>query len=112
MDRLTSLLVVSLLTCFPLFAQWLNYPTKGIPRTREGKPNLSAPAPRAADGKPDLSGIWAVEETRPNQFLDIAPDANGRPYNRLPYRPGMAELAKRRDTPPKTTEPHSQCLPD
>jgi hypothetical protein len=44
--------------CAPLGAQWLNYPTPGIPRTRDGKPNLSAPAPRAANGKPDLSGLW------------------------------------------------------
>jgi hypothetical protein len=44
-------------------AQWLHYPTPGIPRTRDGKPNLSAPAPRAADGKPDLSGLWHVEPT-------------------------------------------------
>src|SRR5882724_6437299 len=40
-------------------AQWLNYPTAGVPRTPDGSPNLSAPAPRARDGKPDLSGIWA-----------------------------------------------------
>ena len=39
-------------------AQWLNYPTPGIPRTADGKPNLAAPAPRMADGKPDLSGVW------------------------------------------------------
>ncbi len=42
----------------PLAAQWLNYPTPGLPRTADGKPNLSAPAPRTADGKPDLSGVW------------------------------------------------------
>ena len=47
-----------------------------------------------------------------NQFLDIAPDDKGQPYHRLPYQPGMAEMAKARDTPPKTTEPHSMCLPD
>ena len=40
------------------FAQWLTHPTAGIPRTADGKANLSAPAPRAADGKPDLSGLW------------------------------------------------------
>jgi len=36
----------------------VNVQLPGIPRTPEGKPNLSAPAPRTADGKPDLSGIW------------------------------------------------------
>lgn len=44
-------------------AQWLNFPTPGTPRTRDGKPNLSAPAPRTADGKPDLSGVWMHERT-------------------------------------------------
>ena len=44
-------------------AQWLNHPTPGLPRTRDGKPNLSAPAPRTADGKPDLSGVWHVQPT-------------------------------------------------
>src|ERR1035441_3818150 len=44
-------------------AQWLNYPTPGIPRTPDGKPNLTAPAPRTADGKPDLSGVWFHEQT-------------------------------------------------
>ncbi len=42
----------------PLAAQWLTQPTAGIPRTPDGKPNLSAPAPRTPDGKPDLSGLW------------------------------------------------------
>lgn len=44
-------------------AQWLNFPTPGIPRAKDGKPNLSAPAPRAPDGKPDLSGVWMHETT-------------------------------------------------
>jgi len=41
-------------------AQWLNTPTAGIPRTADGKPNLTAPAPRTPDGKPDLSGLWMM----------------------------------------------------
>src|SRR6266852_4710601 len=44
-------------------AQWLNFPTPGTPRTRDGKPNLAAPAPRALDGKPDPSGVWMHEPT-------------------------------------------------
>jgi hypothetical protein len=39
-------------------AQWLDRPTSGIPRTQDGKPDLTAPAPRGPDGKPDLTGIW------------------------------------------------------
>ena len=45
----------------PASAQWLDYPTPGIPRNADGKPNLSAPAPRTTDGKPDLSGMWRVK---------------------------------------------------
>ncbi len=44
-------------------AQWLNFPTPGTPRTKDGKPNLTAPTPRALDGKPDLSGVWNHEIT-------------------------------------------------
>jgi hypothetical protein len=43
--------------------QWLNYPSPGTPRTREGKPNLAGPAPHAAKGHPDLSGVWQIEPT-------------------------------------------------
>lgn len=48
------------LVVLPLPAQWLNQPTAGIPRTADGKPNLSATAPKASDGKPDLSGLWRL----------------------------------------------------
>lgn len=44
-------------------SQWLNYRTPGVPRTPDGKPALTAPAPKSADGKLDLSGVWMHEKT-------------------------------------------------
>src|SRR5215471_13974597 len=52
------------------YAQWVNYPTPGIPRTANGKPNLKAPAPRTPDGKPDLSGLWQIE---PSPWTELKP---------------------------------------
>jgi hypothetical protein len=57
----------------PLCAQWLNLPTPGIPRTADGKPNLTAPAPRTAEGKPDFSGLWHLGGPNP-YFLDVVQD--------------------------------------
>src|SRR5580704_2478002 len=56
------MIAVSLLPCAS--GQWLDYPTPGVPRLPDGKPNLAAPAPRTSDGKPDLSGIWSWEHNR------------------------------------------------
>ena len=39
-------------------AQWPAYPTPNVPKTPEGKPDLTGPAPKTADGHPDFSGIW------------------------------------------------------
>ena len=50
--------VLLLAVSFPATEQWLNYPTPGILRLPDGKPDLAAPALRKPDGKPDLSGIW------------------------------------------------------
>jgi hypothetical protein len=44
-------------------AQWVNYPTPGLPRGKDGKVLLTAPMPRAKDGRPDLSGVWHVQPT-------------------------------------------------
>jgi hypothetical protein len=55
--------------------QWLRYPTPGIPRIADGKPNLTAPSPRASDGKPDLTGMWQVAVLLPcNDVTRICTD--------------------------------------
>src|SRR5450755_1935564 len=78
----------------PLCAQWLSYPTAGLLRTADGKPNLTAPVPRTADGKPDLSGLWEGERQGAGASLmnDISRDVKGG----LPLQPWGTELLKSR----------------
>src|SRR5581483_6798938 len=75
-------LVLSVITA-PLAAQWLDYPDARTPRTKDGKPNLTAPAPRL-NGKIDLSGVWQAQRTPASelsrvlgtQFLNQQVDSN------------------------------------
>src|SRR5215470_15672629 len=48
-------------------AQWLSHRDPKIPRTADGKPNLTAPAPRF-NGKPDMSGVWQAERTSADEY--------------------------------------------
>ena len=61
--------VAMVAAAFPaaLSAQWPDYPTAGVPRTPDGKPNLDGPTPRTPDGKPDFSGIWDARPMRAGQ---------------------------------------------
>src|SRR5262245_4582892 len=43
-------------------AQWIKYPTPGVPRKAGGSVDMFAPGPRLAGGKPDFSGIWTTAE--------------------------------------------------
>jgi hypothetical protein len=89
-------------------AQWMNYPTPGIPRTPDGKPNLSAPAPRTEDGKPDLSGLWQpASGGADKQFLDIAGEIKGG----LPFQPWAADIVKARRAAENKDDPDGHCQP-
>jgi hypothetical protein len=71
----------------PVSAQWLDQPTAGLPRSPDGKPNLSAPAPRTPDGKPDLSGLWT--KISPKYSRNIAADLKAEEI--LPWARALVE---------------------
>ena len=76
-------------------AQWLNYPTPGIPRTADGKPNLTAPAPRTPDGKPDLSGVWNKISAKygANIVADLKPE-EVKPWAQALVKQRMEDLGR------------------
>jgi hypothetical protein len=63
-----AVLITAALSCVE--AQWVNYRDPAIPRSRDGRPNLAAPAPRL-NGKPDLSGLWQAERTPVSEFVRV-----------------------------------------
>jgi hypothetical protein len=109
-------------------AQWLNYPDARTPRTKDGKPNLTAPAPRL-NGKPDISGLWYAERTPASEYESVlgkgftslqidTHDINKYVLNVFwglkpedePLRPEAAAIVKHRAESP-LEYPHTQCLP-
>jgi hypothetical protein len=54
----TSLTALLAVLSVSLWAQWPDYPTRGVPKAKDGKPDLNGPVPRTADGKPDFTGLW------------------------------------------------------
>jgi hypothetical protein len=89
----------------PALAQWLHLPTPGIPRTADGKPNLTAPLPRMPDGKPDLSGLWQPELT-PYRF-DVIQDLKDEDV----FRPAAQALFFQRAVNLRHDNPVTHCLP-
>src|SRR5262245_44336204 len=71
-----------LIIASPAAAQWAKPRDPSVPRTRDGKPNLTAPAPRTADGKPDLSGMW-LSNLKYN--ADLAADLKGQGVPMTPW---------------------------
>jgi hypothetical protein len=102
MNRSMGSVVVAIwvVTPIPALGQWLHYPTPGMPRTPDGKPNLSAPAPKTADGKPDLTGLWRHSNSKLES--DLRPDD---------VQPWAQAAAKRSAENLRTDFWTTRCLP-
>ena len=103
-------------------AQWLNYPTPGIPRLANGAPNLKAPAPRTPDGKPEFSGMWFAnvpsrdfckekdciqEERMAREQINLGIKLK----DGLPYTEWSKEQMKVRRANGGREDPHAYCMP-
>src|ERR1700681_3115671 len=103
---LTVVAALSSLLSTPVAAQWIKFPTPGIPRLPDGKPNASPPAPRTAEGKPDLSGIWRSGGTRHRYDYDVAQDL--KPEEIQPWAEAV-RLQRVQDF--RKDSPLARCLP-
>jgi hypothetical protein len=104
----------------PVAGQWVNHPTKGLPRTSDGKPDLSAPAPRTREGRVDLSGIWQSERdpkgtpggiegiVAPRYMINIMADLKP---EEVPFQPWAEALYKQRAANRLRDNPMIRCLP-
>jgi len=123
-----GLLAVAAIISPPLSAQWTVSPTPGVPRTADGRPDLTGPAPRTAEGKPDFSGIWlrgdgqlgpAGGGTLPGPAPDFSSgppvttfrDVGANVPGGLPLQPWAADLLKARKASNSKDNPDAHCLP-
>ena len=104
--RIWTITGFAFLLCIAAPAQWLDYPAPGIPRTPDGKPNLTSPAPRTSDGKPDLSGIWrgpGPGSYDRNVARDLKP-SDIQPWAEALYQQRVLDMGR--------GAPRANCLPD
>jgi hypothetical protein len=90
-------------------AQWPDHTNPGLPRLRDGKPNLTAPMP--AGSKRDLSGIWLIDDLERGQkrhFFDLAVDLKPGDVTMLPW---AAALQRQREDDLHKDHPWTNCIP-
>ena len=106
MTRLLIAVAIAIVAAtMPLRSQWLRIPTAGIPRTPEGRPNLSAPAPRTADGRPSIAGLW-----RPSSRVIGDITVGMKRGDTVPFRPWAEALYKERVANNAKDDPTSNCI--
>ena len=104
MRRLPLFMALLAAAAFSAHAQWLKHRSSNIPRSADGKPDLSAPAPRQADGKPDLGGIWMPNGVR--YAANIAADM--KPGD-IPFQPWAEALYRQRQATHSKDDPVGHC---
>ena len=115
--------------CAPhVSAQWPVFPTPGVPKTADGKPDLAGPTPRTADGKPDFSGLWIRGDGQlgpagggtvrvAGPAFSVGPpvttfrDVGANMKEGLPLQPWAADLVKARRAENQKDNPDAHCLP-
>ena len=102
--KLAAAVFLAALGVAPAGAQWI-YRAPDIPRTKDGKPDLTAPAPRTAWGTADFSGIWQTDiKFNFNLASDLKPDAVVMlPWGQALYKERQENMAK--------DDPEGFCLP-
>src|SRR5205085_1453534 len=103
--QITLCAMVALCLAAPaVHAQWVNYKVPGVPRTPDGKVNLTAPVARTPDGKPDLSGTWESQGYFGNLGKDLKPgDILMQPWAEQQVKDNQTNLHK--------NDPMVACMP-
>ncbi|MDC1528708.1 hypothetical protein N8600_06605 [Gammaproteobacteria bacterium] len=93
-------IAILLLVTSPLQAQWFDWSTPGIPRTAEGRVDMSAPVPRSSDGHTDFSGKWTPT------------DASGSLFDLDNYQGWALDVMAENESTFFVDDPRFNCLPD
>jgi hypothetical protein len=100
-------LIILVTLPFSASAQWEPYPWKNVPRTADGKVDMSAPPRRTPDGRIDLSGFWVP--TQPVKHLqNLAADLNP---GEVPLQAWAEAVYKERIETNGKDHPGVRCLP-